>query len=198
VAQLRLVKLLNPDRITKRLQKERNFRPHAEHHHAAWVFYRNAEKNEVGSALQLQASLVFSAFCMEAYLNHMGSKCLSYWDEIDRSPVLAKLRLLMAEFKVHFEAGERPLQTVRQLFGYRNWMAHSRSKLIKEETEYEGEVDDAVLMAAPRDKWEAFVTLENTKRCLEDVAKLINALNEKAPHPDLDLVIVTSHTYTEG
>jgi hypothetical protein len=172
--------MVSPNRATRRLQKERNFRPHAEHYHAAHIFYDNASKNQRGSALQLQASFVFSAFCVEAYLNHMGSTCLTCWSDIERAPVFAKLRLPMAEFSVHLAAGERPLQTVRHLFRYRDWMAHSKSTLIKEEIEYEGEIDDSVRMTTPRHKWEEFITLENAKRCLDDVAALVKALNEKS------------------
>jgi len=189
---------VNPGRAPRRLQKERDFRPHAEHYHAAGVFYDIASKNQKGSALPLQASLVFCAFCVEAYLNHMGRTCLSYWSEIERAPVFAKLRLLMAEFGVHLVAGERPLQTIRHLFRYRDWMAHSKSTVIKEEIDYEGEIDDSVRMTTPRHKWEDFITLENAKRCLDDVAALVKALNEKAPVPDRDLLIITSHFYTDA
>jgi hypothetical protein len=127
----------------------------------------------------------------------MGRTCLSYWTEIERAPVFAKLRLLMAEFGVHLRAEERPLQTVRHLFRYRDWMAHSKSIVIKEEIDYEGEIDDSIRMTTPRHKWEKFITLENAKRCFDDVAALVKALNEKAPVPDRDLLIVTSHFYTD-
>jgi hypothetical protein len=182
--------------ITRRLKKKRKHRPHAEHYEAARVFCANAEKNQADSGLQLQASLLFSAFCIEAYLNLMGSTCLRYWDEIDKAPVLAKLRLLMAEFRVHFEEGKRPLQTVSDLFRYRNWMAHSKAGLIEEEKEIKNEddIEDAVLFDLPRHKWEKFVTRQKAKQCLEDVAAVIGALNEKAPKPDVGLYLITSHS----
>ena len=53
-------------------------------------------------------------------------------------------------------------------------------------------------MATPPHKWEQFITLENAKRCLDDVAALLKTLNEKAPVPDKELLIVTSHTYTDA
>jgi hypothetical protein len=104
----------------------------------------------------------------------------------------------MAEFGIRLSDGERPVQTIRQLFRYRNWMAHSKSTVIKEEIEYEGEIDDSVRMTTPPHKWEEFITLENAKRCLDDVAALVKALNEKAPVPDRDLLIITSHFYTDA
>jgi hypothetical protein len=183
---------------SRRLKKERDFRPHAEHYHAASVFYDNASKSERGSALQLQAALVFCAFCVEAYLNHMGRTCLARWDDVERAPVFAKLRLLLSEFSVHLAPGERPLQTIRQLFRYRDWMAHSKSAVITEELEYEGEIDESTRMATPKHKWEDFNTLANTRRCLDDVAALVKSLNEKAPVPDRSLLIVTSHSYSDS
>jgi hypothetical protein len=184
--------------VTRRLQKERDFRPHAEHYHAACVFYDNASKTERGSALQLQGSFVFCAFCIEAYLNHMGSTNLTYWDDVEKSSVFTKLRLLMAEFGIRLPDGQRPLQTIRQLFRYRNWMAHSKSRVIKEEIEFDADIDDSARMTTPRDKWDDFISLQNAKLCLEDVADLIKTLNAKAPVPDRDLLIVTSHFYTDA
>ena len=128
----------------------------------------------------------------------MGAKCLSAWSDIERAPVFAKLRVLMLAFGVQLAGNERPMQTVRQLFRYRDWIAHSKSALITEEIEREGEIDDSLLMATPKHKWERFNTLENAKRAIDDVAALVEALNEKAPVPDRPLVIVTSHSYTDA
>ena len=82
-----------------RVSKKRDFRPFAEHFHAARMFYAVAEHEERGSALQTQACLIFCAFCVEAYLNHVGPKFLNFWDEVEPLRVMAKLRLLLKQFQ---------------------------------------------------------------------------------------------------
>ncbi len=77
-------------------------------------------------------------------------------------------------------------------------MAHSKSAVIREEIKYEGEINDSIRMATPQHKWEKFNTLANAQRCLDDVAALVKALNDKAPVPDSSLLIVTSHSYTDA
>jgi hypothetical protein len=97
----------------------------------------------------------------------MGSTNLTYWDDVEKSSVFTKLRILMAEFGIRLPDGQRPLQTIRQLFRYRNWMAHSKSRVIKEEIEFDGDIDDSDRMTTPRDKWDDFISLQNAKLCLE-------------------------------
>jgi hypothetical protein len=128
----------------------------------------------------------------------MGSTNLTYRDDVEKPSVFTKLRLLMAEFGIRLPDGQRPLQTIRQLFRYRNWMAHSKSRVIKEEIEFDGDIDDSDRMTTPRDKRDDFISLQNARLCLEDVADLIKTLNAKAPVPDRDLLIVTSHFYRDG
>jgi len=76
-------------------------------------------------------------------------------------------------------------------------MAHSKSRVIKEDVEFDGDIDDSARMTTPRDKWDDFISLQNAKLCLDDVADLIRNINAKAPVPDRDLLIVTSHFYTD-
>lgn len=54
----------------------------------------HAKEIPKGSFYQVMSSLVFSAFALEAYLNHLGEKVLPFWAEIDRIKTLAKLKVL--------------------------------------------------------------------------------------------------------
>ena len=62
-----------------KVTKTRKFTPHSEHYHAARMFLGRAQETASGSGFQLQASLVFCAFALEAYFNFVGQKCLGHW-----------------------------------------------------------------------------------------------------------------------
>ena len=47
---------------------------------AEWAI-EQAEGTEEGRFYNCMSSIILSAFCIEAYLNHIGSELLSYWDD---------------------------------------------------------------------------------------------------------------------
>lgn len=160
------------------------------------MFYAVAEREERGAALQTQACLIFCAFCVEAYLNHVGAKFLNFWDEVEPLRVMPKLRLLLKQFRLKPDFGTWPLQTISMLFKYRNWMAHSRSATIIETTEHDHPVEDSFLYAVPPHDWESFVTLANASQCMNAVKELIESINAACPEPEpLPLSTLTSHTF---
>ncbi len=50
-------------------------------HQAADWSLEQAHKNEEGRFYNCMSSIILSAFCIEAYLNHVGQEILPYWDE---------------------------------------------------------------------------------------------------------------------
>jgi len=174
--------------------KIREFRPHADHLHGARVFQKLAKRGIDGSYYQRVGCLAFCAFALEAYFNHVGQLTLSYWSEAEFAPPLAKLRLLAAEFGVALDASRRPLQTVVKLFRYRNWLAHSRSETITEETEHTADSYERTFYDEPLHQWESFATLPNMARAIEDVEAVITLLNQKSPKPELMPLAVSSHS----
>jgi hypothetical protein len=174
--------------------KVREFRPHADHLHGARVFQKLAEGKVNGSYYQRVGCLAFCAFALEAYFNHLGQLTLSYWEEVEFASPLVKLRLLAAEFQVQFDASRRPLQTVIELFRYRNWLAHSRSERFTEESEHNAEAYEDTFYDTPLHRWEAFAALTNMTRAIEDAEAVITLLNAKSPNPELIPLAASSHS----
>ena len=138
-----------------------------------------AREIENGSFLQTMSSLVFSAFALEAYLNHLGQEKVPFWQEIERIGIMQKLRVLSAHLSVTSDPSARPLQTVRQLFKFRNFMAHGRGEYVTGEgTLPSGEIPFG--MDLVQTEWEKYCTLENAERAIEDVRKLSWTLNKAA------------------
>ena len=52
---------------------------------------KQAEEEETGSFFQIMSSLVFTAFALEAYLNHVGNNVFDCWDDLERLSPFAKM-----------------------------------------------------------------------------------------------------------
>ncbi len=96
--------------------------------HTAWHLLDMAERHELGRLLNLQAATVFFAFTFEAYLNHVGVEELPFWDEIDRISYRKKLTVLSKYLGFTKDVSKRPLQTILQLFKFRDALAHGRTQ----------------------------------------------------------------------
>lgn len=167
-----------------RITKKREFRPHGEHMHAARLFYRNAQADFKGPYYQLSACLAFCAFSLEAYLNLLGEQTIVCWRDVQRAPPLAKLHLLFSQFGIRLNSSKRPLQTIRELFMYRNWLAHTQPEIILYDAKHSIEDHEKLLYEAPLHKWEKFPTDATAARAIKDVEEVITLLNAKSPYPE--------------
>ena len=126
------------------------------------------KKAESGSFYQYMASLVFSAFTLEAYLNHLGEQVFSYWKQLEVLKPISKLDILSEVTGANFEKGVRPYQTISQLFRFRNEMAHGKSQFCSKPAK-----DDEPW-------WLDYCNQQNAERAQEDVEAIINELKEKS------------------
>ena len=67
------------------------------------------------------ASIIFSAFALEAYLNHLGKKIYTKkeWEIFERIKPLDKLDLISEKFNIDLNKGSRPFQTIKAVFKFR-------------------------------------------------------------------------------
>jgi hypothetical protein len=61
---------------------ERQVHTYAEIRHAAQCLLQMGRSQPEGNYFQFMSSLVFSAFTLEAYLNHIGNKLFDCWEKI--------------------------------------------------------------------------------------------------------------------
>jgi hypothetical protein len=91
---------------------------------ASSVMLDKAKKDPEGSYYQLMASLIFTAFTLEAYLNHIGQRIFKCWND---------LNVIAEKLEVEKDDGKRPFQTVSKLFKFRNDIAPGKSVPVKHE-----------------------------------------------------------------
>lgn len=136
-----------------------------------------AEASQLGRSYTATASLLYSAFTLEAYFNHLGGLLFPDWQEIERRLSKArKFRRLAEKAGVPLAANNRPQLTMNELFSFRDGMAHGRdvSETVDQDIEWTG-------LALPHieteSQWHAFATPQRARDAIADVETLIRQLH---------------------
>lgn len=154
---------------------EREVRTYAYLRKAAVDALEKAKSIEEGSFYQLMSCLVFSAFAVEAYLNHVGERKIQYWGEIEKIEPMAKLKVLYSHLNLQFDPSKRPIQTIRQLFKFRNFMAHGRTENLMGSGTLNKPAPDPGENLVETD-WEKFCNKQEAERAIEDVKEVLETL----------------------
>ncbi|MBN1862310.1 MAG: hypothetical protein JW790_01525 [Dehalococcoidales bacterium] len=168
------------ERRSIKVTKERQVITYAEIWHASHVMLDRGERKAKGSYYELMASLIFTAFTLEAYLNHIGKQIFSCWDDLEQLSPQKKLNVIAEKLGVDKDDGKRPFQTIKELFKFRNDVAHGKSVVLKSEdliSATGAELDD-YMYRLPETEWETYCSLENSKRAREDVKSIIERIHD--------------------
>lgn len=144
-------------------------------------FLNLAEKSKEGQFYTSQASLLFSAFTHEAFLNTLGTKIISFWKELEYLKPTQKLTIIAETLQFSPDFSQRPYQTLKALFDFRNAMAHGRDEEIHLDGVTVPRSDSSTgYTEAVTAVWVAFCTVENAKRAYEDIEKIARDLADRA------------------
>jgi hypothetical protein len=124
------------------------------------------------------ASLVFLAFSIEAFCNHVGWKLEPDFAAFDDLCAKDKLRRAAELVNYPLSLGERPFQTFHEVYKFRNMMAHSRTQEVKIErtVPIPSPSNPAELPKLPPTEWEAYCTPENLAKAIADVKQGLTSL----------------------
>lgn len=133
------------------------------------------EAKEVNANYLILFSLIGCAFSLEAYLNFLGDNQFKFWNQIEKISTQKKLALFHKHFGLKPDYSRRPYQTVKELWRFRNFMAHAI-------TEYDYEIWEQPIgipvdRKYPKMKWEKYCTIKNADIVFEDIKAIINVLH---------------------
>ena len=140
----------------------------------------NGQQEQRASTHQFRASLAFTAFTMEAYLNHVGQRLFQCWDDLERLGPKEKLNLIAEHLGVAVNFGERPWQIMKDLFSFRNDIAHGKSHRLIPPVKILTFEEHMSTLSIHRTRWEKFGTQDNAEKARVDVDKIVRALYEAA------------------
>ncbi len=169
------------------VSKERQLITYSDFWRTSKFLLENGQSDERGSYYQFLASLVFSAFTFEAFLNHIGEHLFSSWPELERKlSHRAKLALIAEKLDFKVDYAGLPWQVIPQLFGFRDKVAHGKNemlrleKVVPHDDRYE-ELMHEFMFA----DWQKFATEQNAisvrkqlEEIMTDIHRMANIPNE--------------------
>jgi hypothetical protein len=157
----------------------RSFYTYAHLRLMAWNAYKTAESQALGRHLHCQSAVVFCAFTLEGYLNHIGVLRVKSWNLVERKlSWTEKLEFIGRELNTTFEKGKQPFQNMVAAFAFRDRLAHGKSILDEEFTE-KHVLDDGDSYLDP--EWlRKFQSLEVVKTMLQDMESALRQLQAAA------------------
>ncbi len=162
--------------------KERNVTTYAEMWHTSYCLLVKGQEELKMSVHQFRASIIFTAFTLEAYLNHIGAIIFSCWEDLERLSPKEKLNVIAEHLNVEIDYGKRPWQLLKKLFQFRNDIAHGKSIKVKSEKilPLEEHSDDDFDKLFERTRWEKYCTEKNAVRAREDVEAIVKIMHKTA------------------
>lgn len=150
-------------------------------HIDAAKYYLELSKDENQSEqINSASSLVFAAFGIEAFLNHVGEQLFASWREYLKrylSPE-AKLHLIAEEIDLKVDFASPPFQTINTLFRFRNAMAHSVTEdLTDDNAKHYLELGNE---SWPAVEWEKLRTSKTAEKILNDVIDAMAKIEKKS------------------
>ncbi|WP_019602241.1 hypothetical protein [Teredinibacter turnerae] len=167
--------------MTKKVEvrNEREVKSYAEFWHTSLCLLEMTNVVKEGHFHLVMGSLVFTAFTLEAYLNHIGSIVFKCWADLERLSPKEKLNVIAEKIEIEVDYGKRPWQSLTQLFQFRNDIAHGKTHTItkveietlEKHNKYYNPWDSRA-----RTRWEEYCTQSNAERAREDVREIVGLI----------------------
>jgi hypothetical protein len=169
-----------------KVEKTRKVYTYSELWRTSYWTLNQAENEPAGSYFQIMASLLFTAFTLEAYLNHIGQDMFKCWNDLERLSPEAKMKLISEKLGMKNDTGSNQFQMIKKLYSFRNDLAHGKTKILKASEEITVvDLDEDSYMHKPLEmEWEQFCTLDNAKEARKNVELTIRSIHEIAAIKD--------------
>jgi len=106
------------------------------------------------------------------------------WEDLDRASTLGKFRHVAALVGYPLDFSKRPHQSIKELFSFRNRMAHPRDERLVEEYSSTPDAYTRDFYSTPSPKWMALVEERSASRLHDDVGEIIRGINLLLPEPE--------------
>lgn len=157
----------------------------------SYLSYKEAEEKEEGRFNNCLVSMVFSALSLEAYMNYVGEIKVKSWKSISRGRIKDKIIAITKALNCKVDFGERPFQTFKEMFNYRNKLAHAETEyLSSDKVKLRKDGKPETLLT----KWEEKTNLKEAKLFLDNTKEMMEILHREAGLGELFLGVMSEHT----
>jgi hypothetical protein len=142
-------------------------------------------ENPKGSYHQFLGSIVFTAFALEAFLNHVGESLFLSWPELEKLTPKGKTDVITEKLGIAVNYGVMPWQIVPEIIGIRNKIAHGKNELLQDERMLTVDNYDQKMGVILRAPWQEYATQQNAEKArdkVEEICKIIWAKTSFKEH----------------
>lgn len=145
---------------------------------------KQAEEQEKLRFYNSMITMVFCAFAIEAFLNHLGAQIISDWESIERKiNIHEKIKLVYKTENLTINKNKEPLCYLYMIFDYRDEIAHGRTLST---SEYQIINPDG-FPEMPTAGWEKMTTLQKAKDFRKYTMEIITSLGHDLANDDFPL-----------
>jgi len=163
-------------------------------HTNASIALDEAIQVEDGQFFKTMTSIIFSAFTIEAYVNHILKDKSENWVKVEKYSALKKVEELYSILEIKLDKSKRPIQSIKNMFDFRNMLAHGKTTTKIKTFKVKKNITDISskdLLGHAESEWEDLNTLKNAKIFFEDMEKVIRLLHKRI-EPKMDPFIIRS------
>ena len=156
---------------------------------AKTMIHQAENKDEYSNSV---ATIVFCAFSLEGFLNHVGKELVKDWNELyENLKPKAKLVLLTDKFNIEIDFSARSFQSFNVIFEIRNQLAHPKTKEYTKSSKFKLHVTETKTWDAER--WEIYANIKEAKKILDDTVQIVNELDKKFPIEKIPSFMLSEH-----
>jgi len=140
---------------------------------------KRAAESEAGSFYESMNAILYSAFTLEAFINHLGASGISFWRVIERPlRVREKLDVLCSVLKLVPDFGARPFQSLTEAFKFRDLIVHGKTEDLPLSAPHQfGTMEE---LRVPLTQWESLCSPERAARVVADTREILDQLHSAA------------------
>ncbi len=138
------------------------------------------EKSDCHKPYAYMEAMLLSALAIEGFLNHIGIRLVRCWKEIERSlGPQQKLQLILEQINHSPSFGERPYQTLHEMFKVRQILVHGKTHSIRGDVS-ELQWQHGEFPPEPKFDIETMINDVSARRFVEDMDLMIKDLWDHA------------------
>ena len=155
---------------------------------AARLALEEGNKNEEGQFFHSMNTIVYSAFALEAFFNHLGEHFYDDWSKRERKlPKKKKFTTFLKKCNIDYSLNKEPFNSAIEAFTFRDQLAHGKTEEINISKTVELSEQEERFFTIEND-WTEFCKIENANRIFENTKELISTMFKEAglgEHPFL-------------
>jgi hypothetical protein len=159
---------------------ERTLPTYSQLRSVSWYTFDEAKSSVRGRLHNLMTSMLFCAFTIEAFLNHLLEITFpDFWEPLKRRlRTREKLDVLSVNFNFQPDFGKRPFQTFEKIMKFRNLLVHAKTETLITEGEFI--LEDGESFPELQTEWEKLLTIDHARRFLDDTKEIVTRIAEAA------------------